>query len=445
MKNHRFCRPLLEMLEDRRTPAGTVTGSFANGTWTLVGDAEANDIRINPTAIANQFEVSGLNGTAVAGVVNASNVRNIVVRLKAGDDLVEVNQTGAFARLLGNLTVIGGNGANKVDIDHFQMQNLTVSNGSNASGSDFVYVADSMVRKGVAINNGNGDSEIQFYRDGSDVSSIGGSVTVSNGVGRDYSYFTDTCIGGNVTITNGLPDASDDAGYVIINNHDNDTSRSIIGGNVTVRYRDGFVDYDSIRDAEVLGNVRFSYGSADSKLYIDNYEVNQPTHIHGNFTVIGRGNTLVDIGLQYGQQGLIVGKNFTVLTGGANDDIDIHRLSVGGATRIVTGDSNDGIVIDDSSFAGPTTILTGGGNDSVLIETVFAYPDATQFAKSLQVIMGADNDTLTTGASNQNGRRVELLGRAVLAGGAGVDTFNRLNLDAVFASAINNSFETINR
>src|SRR5262245_6873187 len=139
--------PTFEILEDRYTPAGTVTGSFANGTWTLIGDADANSIHINPTLASNLFTVTGLNGTAVAGVTNAENVTHIVVKLRGGDDVVGVINTALVGQLLGNLTIDGGSGANLVEIDGFQMKNLSITNGTNNSGPDALYLRDSVIQK----------------------------------------------------------------------------------------------------------------------------------------------------------------------------------------------------------------------------------------------------------------------------------------------------------
>jgi hypothetical protein len=443
MKTRRSCRPALEILEIRDTPAGTVTGSFANGTWTLVGDAEANDILINPAANPNQFEVTGRNGTAVGGVVSASNVQNIFVQLRAGDDKVQVNSTGTLAGLNGNLRIAGGDGANHVHVDSFKMRNLTITNGRNDSGSDDLNLINTIVQKNVTINNGNGDSDTEIYCGSSVASLIGGNLTVINGVGEDFTYIGDAYRGGDVTVRNGRPDSSNDPGYFGIYNSANDASRSVVGGNVSVRYQGGTVDYDGIWDTEVLGNVRFNYGSGNGQVYFDGSTVALPVHIHGNLTVIGQGNTLVEVGT-YSGTGLIVDKNFTVLTGAGSDQITFAHLSVGGATRIVTGAGNDSFAIDDSHFTGPTTVLTGGGLDTVLIERKTSTDYGTQFVKALKVHMGADNDTLTIGSANDRTHLVELFGLAALDGGAGDDTFNRFNLTPGVSGSIAALFETIN-
>jgi hypothetical protein len=415
-----------------------------NGTWTLIGDAEANDIRINPGAALNQFTVTGQNGTTVAGVTDASNVRNIVVRFGAGNDYLDVNSTNALARLRGNLKVFGGSGANYVLIDDFMMKNLTIINGGNTTGEDSLYLYDSTVQKNAFINNGVGNSSTGIYRNGG-VSAIGGNLTIINGVGEDFTEINDTHIGGNVTVSNGLPDAGGDAGYFGIYNESNEMSRSIIGGNVFVSYQGGEVDYDGIWDTEILGNVKFKYGgSAKQELYFDGYSVLQPVHIHGNLTVIGQGDVRLEIGGQYEETGLIVGKNFTVRTGAGADSINIAQLSVGRATQISTGGSGDTIMIDNSSFAGPATIQTGDGGDSVLFETVDGTNFATQFTRALNVLMGGGDDTLTLGFAGDQTRLVEMLGTTRLLGGDGTDTLNRLNAVHGLDALIDTVFETIN-
>lgn len=441
MESRRQLRPSLELLEHRWTPAGTVTGSFANGTWTLIGDGEANEIQINP-AVLGPFTVAGLNGTTVTGVTNPNNVKHIVVLLGAGDDWVEVNDTGVFFSLPGNLTMRGGSGANHIDIHDFQVRNLTIRNGINLGGADRLRLSDSIVQKNVTIKNGAGDSETSIFRSNPGISSIGGSVIVRNGSGNDVTEITDTEIAGNVTVKNGLPDAIKYAGYAAIYNIHNDSSRSLIGGNVFVSYRAGYCDNDGIWDTEVLGNVQFNYGSGDGQVHFDGYTVVQPVQIHGNLTLIGS-RLQVEIGHQFEETGLNVGKNVTFLAGGREEIIDINRLSVGGITRFATGGGEDIIFINDSTFAGLTTILTGANDDYIAIDDTLSTAFGTQFATALEVNLGAGDDRLLCGAGGDDTRWVELVGRASLSGGPGSDTLYRYNLASAFGAPIDVLFETI--
>ena len=63
MGTRKCLRRPIERLEDRSNPAGTITGSFAHGTWTLTGDALDNSIVINLDGQANAFKVVTERGT----------------------------------------------------------------------------------------------------------------------------------------------------------------------------------------------------------------------------------------------------------------------------------------------------------------------------------------------------------------------------------------------
>jgi hypothetical protein len=456
MKSSRRYRPIVELLETRYTPAGTVTGSFSQGTWTLIGDADANDITINPGATPGDWTLTG-NATAVAGVTNPQNVENIVIKLKGDDDVVTVNDTGIFRTLAGNLCVYGGEGANFVYIVDMTIgKDVKVTNGTNTTGTDEFYLEDSIVRGKVVINNGDGDTETGIYRTTPGVSSVRKGVFVTNGSGYDENYIIDTNIGGDVVFKNGLPDAMNDAGYTEIFNEENDTARSVIKGNVLVVYKGGNVDYDGIWDTEILGDVTFKHkfndGNGLAQLYIDGYTIDQPVVIHGNLTILHQEQSYIDIGadtLGYLESGLVVGKNLNITTGAQADTLLVHQLRVNKATKISTGAGVDTVEIDDSRFNGPSPtvvpygfeLLTGSGADIVDIETDATKFFATQFARNIKINMGADNDTLTMGFGGDTSRQVELLGKSMFLGGADNDTFNQLNVVAVFGQNIVEDFE----
>lgn len=398
--------------------------------------------------------MTGNNGTTVAGVTNPNGVANIVVKLFGGDDTVNVNDTGAAGALAGSLAIFGGAGANYVFIQCFTVgQNLSVVNGTNTSGYDTFYLADSTVRGFVTINNGNGDTETDLYRTSPGASAIGKSLTIVNGAGYDATTITDINIVGNVTVLNGLPDALNEAGYVEIYNSENTTARSIIGGSVLVVYQGaGTVDYDGIWDYDVRGNVTFNHGNGTAATYFDGYSVNLPVLIRGNLTIVDHGQSLIDVGNQYLETGLIVGKNVTVVTSNEADTFNANELRVNGGTLIQTGGGIDTITIDDSRFLGfrygfspfGFQLLTGAGNDVVNIETVAGTDSSTQFRGPVLVNLGGNDDTLTTGFAGDATRRVELFNLALLLGGPGIDTFNRLHLDALFSLPPNVVFETVN-
>src|SRR5262245_61813573 len=426
----RTYRPALEILEDRYTPAGTVTGSFAQGTLTLIGDAAANRIVLESTAVANRFKVSGSDGTTVAGVTAHGNVRNIVVSLGDGEDAVSVAPSAADARvsLAGNLKVHGGDAANEVDLDRvFVNGNLRITNGTSTTGQDYTEILDSTIRGAVTVRNGDGDTGFSMWRTTPGPSSIGGNLTITNGTGKDGVEISDTSIGGSVVVHNGQGDASGEAGYLWIYNTERQ-SRSVINGSVSVTYLSGDVDYDGIWDTEVKGNVTFNHGPGAARTDFDGYTVSAPVIIRGHLTLTGSGPLDLDVGTREEKTGLWVGKNLTITGGSQADLITAHRLTVNGTTRINTGDGDDVITIDDSVFRGPdprvapvaVEILTGAGNDSVAIETDDTFTGVTLFTRRVKVDLGEADDTFTLGFADEAGRQVQVQKRAVWLGNTGV-------------------------
>lgn len=455
MNTNRWFRPSLESLEARWTPAGTVTGSFANGTWTLIGDDQANTIQIDPTTTTGAFTVTGIDTTTVTGVTSPKGVQNIVVKLFAGADVVTFNDTSMKATLAGNLTINGGADANEVFINNAIVgKKVSVINGANATGFDNFEMADSVVKGAVSLNNGEGNSNTFIYRNTQGPSFVGG-LTILNGAGRDDCTITDTNFGGSLVVKNGLPDATNDAGYFEIYNLENTTARSVIAGGVTIQYAAGDGTAADLLDVEVRSHVTINLGSGTSETNIDGYSVAQPVLVHGNLTLVGTGPSAAYLGTYVNgnskNSGLIVGKNLIIVTGDQVDTIDAYRLRVNGATLIQTGGGADTIAINDSRFVGLSfftpfgfRLFTGAGNDTVNIETALLTTGPTQILNPALVNLGSGNDTLTTGYAGDATRRVQVFRPTFLFGGADTDTFNRLNLSSILGAPVHALFETIN-
>jgi len=319
-------------------------------------------------------------------------------------------------------------------------KNITVTNGIADSGEHEFHLEDSSVKGSVTIKNGNGDTETVIRRNSPGLSYIGKNLSITNGVGEDTVEVFDTHIGGNVIVKNNQPDGGSNAGFVEIYNNNNATSRSIIGGNVTVSYSGGVVNYDGIWDYDVQGNVNFSYGDADAQLYFDGYTVDQPTIIRGNLTVTGRGETLVSIAdpvHDYRLTGLIVGKNLTINTASSSDAATLlaSSLRVNGSTNIKTGAGVDTVAINDSIFAGAFNLLTGNGSDEVNIETAAGTSRATQFLKAVTVNLGEGDDILIMGLENDPTALVRLFSTGVFLGGLGGDTIELDNVESLLGLA----------
>jgi hypothetical protein len=446
-------RPALEPLESRLTPAGSITTSFANGTWTIVGDDDANSIVINPTATANKFTVAGLDGETFTGATTRGNVTNIVVKMAGGADRVVINDTGGPMKLAGALNIQGGDDANTIEIDRLKLQkSLKVSNGTASTGGHVTNLSNSKVSGSVSASSVSGNTHFTAWRDtAGDASSIGGNLTVTNGVGEDKVDLLDTNIGGNVTVHNGEGSALDRAGRFWMYNNVNDTSRSVVSGNVKVTYLTGEVTYDGMWDTDVKGNVTLDHGSGTATTRFDGYSLALPTRIRGNLTIRGTGEAFIAIG-QSLNHGLSVGKNLNLITGDLNDFIESYLLKVGLTTTIQTGGGADTIDIDDSVFLGPLPSVkplaflldTGSGNDIVNIDTADGWPAATVFGRAARIDLGSDDDTLTLGEAFDADRRVEHKKKITFRGGDGNDTLNQLNLVSLNgAPVVTADFETV--
>jgi hypothetical protein len=314
-------------------------------------------------------------------------------------------------------------------------------------------VDDSIIKGKVFIRNGDGDTSTVF-RGNTQVSSVG-SVTVINGVGEDGDSLFSTSVAGSVVFKNGLPRASDNlAGYLEIYNNSGSAGRSIIGGNLSVSFKDGIINsgVTVISDVEVRGNVVFNYGSSSADIPFDGQNVELPVLVHGNVTISGTGPAIVSTGIYDEGTGLVVDKKLSITTGGQADTVTLRRLLVNGPTVINTGDGVDTITIDDSRFLGPkpsaalpfaVRLLTGPGGDTVNIDTTILPGFATQFVSTVLVSMGSGTDTLNLGASGDATRQVQLFHKAKFDGGPDSDTLVQSNVVSIFDLPIQVTFETV--
>src|SRR5262249_18480805 len=129
----------------------------------------------------------------VAGpFVSPGGVKDLTIQLLDGDDRLTFDNTVPID-LKGNLSISGGNGANLVSATGMTVEgNITISNGTNTTGSDSTTLVNLNVGGSVTINNGVGNTRTYIYRDSVGVSTIGGNVTITNGAGADHSAIEDT-------------------------------------------------------------------------------------------------------------------------------------------------------------------------------------------------------------------------------------------------------------
>lgn len=404
-------RARLDRLEAREVPAGnlTVTFSALTHTLTVVGDANGDDVTVEAVpADHTQFTLTSTSDTFnnhASPYTSPTGVKNFVFKMGAGSDTISFDKTSGPITVEGSVTINGGNGANSVSATDLTVgKNLSVANSAHATGN-VVYLTDFSAGGSVTVKNAGGGSLTVFQRDAAGVSTVKGSVTVTNGTGTDQFDLIDTNVDGIVTINNGHGGAGG-AGTVSIFNVYNTAFRSVIGGNLTVTYLDGnTLGYDALADTEVLGNVTYNRGSGTFSTHMDGYVTKQPVLIHGNLTITGTGASSVAFGTNTGfgnGSGLIVGKKFTLTSGGGTaETLDFRNFQVGGNTSIKLGDGGNTVTIDDSEFDGTFTLMSRAGSDTVNIEATTGTTSATEFHKAVLIDLGTGNNA-TNLADNGN-------------------------------------------
>lgn len=399
LKHSHSVRPRLEVLEGREVPAN-LTVTFSGGTLTVIGDDNPNDVTFRgDVGDKTHFTLTS------AGTINnlpspfstPGGVKNIVVKMLAGNDTVTFDNSVPID-VLGNLKIDGGNGANSVLTTDLKVEkNFAITNGTNTAGSDQSYLTNLSVGGNLSIKNGDGDTYTVIQRSSAGASTIHGNVKVTNGDGQDLFVLRDTNVGGNVKVNNGHASAGGVAGLTQIFNAYNKVLHSVIGGSVSVSYRDGNMSgIDAIADTEVMGNVTFSHGSGSFSTGIDSYSTTTPVMVHGSLSILGTGSNTVNVGANTGfghGAGLVVGKKFTVTSGSGNDTLTLNNVHVGSNSKFSLGDGTNTINIDDSVFDGKFRLTTGDGSDTFNLERTVGSHSATEFRKAVLIALGGGADS----------------------------------------------------
>jgi hypothetical protein len=383
-------------------PAGnlTVTFSALTHTLTVVGDANDNNVTVTGDSLSQSHFILNSSSSSINGepppYSSPGGVKNLVFKMLDGNDTITFDPTVPIF-VQGSMSIDGGTGANTVAATHLMVgKNLSVTNAGQATGTSGVFLTDFSAGGRVMVKNSIGNSDTEINRDATGVSTIKGSLTVTNGTGQDTFRLNDTNVDGNVTINDGHSDAGV-PGLMRLYNVYNTAFRSVIGGNLTVTYLDGNSQPgDGLFDTEVLGNVTLNHGPGAFATYMDGFATHLPVLIHGNLTITGAGANSLGFGTNNGSgngSGLIVSKKFTLMSGGgAAETLAFKNVQVGGDTSITLGNGGNTITIDDSIFGGRFTLVSGVGNDTFNLEATTGTTSATKFKKAALIDLGSGND-----------------------------------------------------
>lgn len=387
---------VLESLEPRLAPAGTVIVTTAGGVLTLTGDASNNVIDINDLPTTGQWSIDDngsatnfiLNGVAVGNSFNIAAQTTIKMTLGDGDDDVFITPSGTPSSLLipGGLTINAGKGNDDITI-------------GNSSTTHRLLIG------AVTVDLGEGNDTFDTTLAGV----YSGAVKILGGVGNDTvgifgsSSTADQVFQKGLTVDLGLGDDSFTASI----------NRLAVTGALTITAAGGAGTTPLIRlispQTMVDGAVTISAASGNATIEIgdntsDSFQFAAGLKING-----GTGNDIVRFEGDQTHVGAVVvdlkeGVNTTTL--------DASSTLAANAFSVIGGSGNDSFLQDDSSKmlinAALTLSLGNGSNDWK------ADPMAELTAGSVVYNGGTGNDLI-----NYAGASFRVLGNMTLSLGTG--------------------------
>jgi len=474
---------VLESLEPRLAPAGTLTLSTAGGVLTITGDAADNGIQILDVPGTGQWQISDFGGLTTTFLLNGAMVASgttfaaqtaIKAVLGDGNDEMMILPSAAPSSMLlpGGINVSAGKGNDEFFIGTSSTQVLvtgavTVDMGegndlfdatltaiytgavkiTSGLGDDTVRIdgntADQVFQKGLTVDMGKGDNTfaatvLRLAVTGAFNLLDAGDV----GVTPDILFSSDTVtMDGTAAITIGagnsivtVGDETTDlyqfgAGLKIAAGAGNDTiafnGRQTYAGAVIVDLKDG-ANTTRIEDNSVFAapSLAINGGLGDDKVFLDNSSI---TVINAALAMnLGNGNnefqTLMSVDLTVGSLSLLAGTGTDTVnyTGASLRVLGAMTLNLG------AGNSNVDLAPTVSAYVGGLLTLTGTtGTDDIDFNT----PDFR--IGGLTANLGGGPNTLHT-----FGTSLQIVGGVTYVGGNGDDRLEVANNSFIVARNI---------
>jgi hypothetical protein len=334
--SNRHSRKLrFQPLEERAMMTGVVTAIVANGTLTLKGDAQPNEVRVvqnvgsDGKLLAGDFSVIGENLTSITtGGDNGytsrrfQDVKNITVDLADGDDklsFVPYSQPSkdTSLSLAGNLDIEMGGGKNKVELSGVKISGqTTISTGNSHDQVSASYSAFHDLR----IDTHLGGDTVELYQT---------NVAMDLSIYMNVNASKDT-----------VYDGGSDALEVVA---------TTVGHNMVVRQ-----DH-SLQSSMRIGAI---------------YAIGESSHVVvGNDLVIQTGSGTDVIQVLNTQ----VGHDLNVSTGAGNDHVDIKKTQIVDGLFAALGDGKDTLLVSDTNWGNRTSIDLGAGDDKLTMSNTDGF------------------------------------------------------------------------
>jgi hypothetical protein len=377
----------------------TVDGEVA-GNLTVLGGSGNDTIDIGKSSAAahvgGNLSVDLKGGQNNFSVAQGTIGRNLKFASGVGNDDMDFAELGDV-QIGGSATFAPGNGTNYL----LGMGAHTVSVTKNftyvgGTGNDDVtlYLNDTAMAVGgnVVVSFGNALPG-GFNAWGSDKLSVGGTFAASGGTAKDGLYFGETSIGGNMTATLG------DGDNTLNISTSMQPAASHIGGGVKFVAGAGRDEVD-VCNVTIDRNVTLSLGGSSniSQQVAFGVFVDAPVVVNGNMSItLGSGGCTTQV-----NRCQIAG-NLNVTTGNGFHNIWVNDTDVVGSATIVTGNDTDNVLIDTIDkmngfplpgivhIGGNFTVMTGGGDD--LVDMSNLTGQHVVIGGNTKLVGGAGSDT----------------------------------------------------
>ena len=400
------CRHLaIQTLERRLLLAGNVIAQLKGGWLVVTGDDLGNQIQIeNPSP--GTYNVIGSDGTTVNGSPVANVTKGIKVDLKKGDDALAIvgSETARF-QVIGDLSIIMGDGYDQVEIEQTDVAGKTPVD--IGTGMGYVSIDLATFAKDVSVKAGDAPGvEDPWVTIMIERSTIGGNLSVTTGKTNDEVYLDGIEAKKNVTIKTGdgldyagvdswvEPWVPDDSGVGAAS--EGEGIPSVIAGQLTIDIGKGF-GWTWLSDSMVKGNVSLKASDAVSAEPAEDYHgvsVGAST-VEGKLTInLGKGDSevylsaatvLKDVGITTsdGDDEIWAGDPWDGTEGEGVEEAltalveDVAGNWFGGKVTLKTGRGHDLVVLSDLEASKDLTVDTGAGNDTVALWQVTGNANVT--------------------------------------------------------------------
>jgi hypothetical protein len=264
-----------------------------------------------------------------------------------GIDLISPEQNNTAFAIGGDVAIAFG-GADAGGSNSWRSAKLSIGGSFLAKGgaaNDSIYLGESSIGGSVTAILGDGDNDLRISTVlQTSATHIGGGIKYVGGAGQDKIDLCDQTVGKSVNLSLGAGKSPQQVTF----GHFNDSPVNI-NGNVSITLGDSGSEIEVSR-SQIAGNFSLTAGNGVNNIWINDTDVvGSATFVLGNKSDKLMIDTLDNVNFMPVPGIVQIGGNFTVLTGGGDDLVDMSNLGgqhvvVGGKTKLVGGAGSDTFV-----------------------------------------------------------------------------------------------------